>query len=92
MPSIFFKNLDPDSAQRGTGFCLLVQVSPGGEAPSVTLTSENGGTTELAVTPLDGARGLWSAYLDDGIDFGRGVLKAVSGTCTVEGAAPERDA
>lgn len=91
MPNLAVTNIDPSHGQPGAGYCLLIQTSPGSGAPQANASFAGGIEIPMAVTELDAARGLWSAYMDDGPDFGDGVINLESGGCSAEVSTPVRD-
>ncbi len=90
MASVVIINIDPGVGQIGTGFCVLVQAAPGGQAPAVAANADDGQSYALPTVALDPQRGLWSAYMDDGPDLGSGVITVDAGTCSTSSGAPLR--
>ncbi len=90
MPSIRIINLEPGDGPIGTGFCVLMNTGAGTGAPSAEAVAAGGARHPMTVVAVDGQRGLWSAYLDDGIDLRGGKVTVKSDGCVGGALAPNR--
>ncbi len=88
MPATEITVFDPGGAGDGSGFCALIQTDTGADAPAATVVTESGERLPISVVSVDPSRGLWSAYLEDGISVGEGYLEVKAGGCINTRATP----
>lgn len=83
--------VDPGSAPDGAGFCVLIATPSGSDAPTVSVSADDGSVMALEVRPESEQGSLWSAYLDDGVTVGsEDSIEAKLGGCVRLGSPPIR--
>ncbi len=90
MPSVRISTFEPATGTIGTGFCMFIRTSGGASQPTAVGVDSQGTRYPMPVTEVDGQRGLWSAYLDDGIDLTNGRVTVKVDGCVGGNPPPTR--